>query len=164
MRNLILYAAAVGLACGACQKPSPRLNAPPHGVAENTSDLRDTFAHMIDNGLLADMTISDIHFVPHRALLNSLGEDRLCRLAGLIEVYGGVIRFNPTVTDEDLIARRTETVMAFLADEGIDTSRKVLTHDLPGGRGMDATQAILIKKNEATYKPKQQTGLFGKSN
>ncbi len=157
MNRLLLGTAVLAVLCAACQQAAvPRLNAPPHGVAEETADLQDTLSHMMDNALLIDMSISDIHFVPNRAMLNSLGEERLERIAGLIELYGGAVRFNSYSTDEDLLEQRTDIVISFLAQRGVDTQAEVLNHELPGGRGMDAKQAILIKANEATYKPKAQ--------
>lgn len=154
-RFLLLCVVATGVACGACQKPGKRLNAPPHGSSTEDSQLRSTYAHMVDNALLADMTVSDVHFRPHRAALNSLGEERLCRLALLMEAYGGQIRFSTNVTDRELFEQRTEEILAFLAEAGIDTSVEVLVHDLPGGDGMDAVQCVLIKQHEAMYTPKK---------
>ena len=158
MRNLLVGALALVMVCGACQKPTPRLNAPPHGVAEEACELQDTFNHMIDNGLLVDMTISDIHFMPHRPILNALGQERISRLAQIMDMYGGVIRFNTDVRDESLIAQRTEAIMTALEDAGLDTSQEVLRRDMAGGDGLDAAQCILIKTNEATYKPKKDSG------
>ncbi len=159
MKRVLIGAVLAGLLC-ACQQPQARLNAPPHGTTERPSELQDTYAHMIDNALLEDMTMSDIHFYPHRAALNSLGEERLQRLAGLIEVHGGEVRFS-TNEDDELVEQRTEAIVAYLARQGINTSHEVVTRDLPGGRGMDAKQAILIKAGEATYTPKENKG--GKS-
>jgi hypothetical protein len=153
MKHLLVWTAAAGLLCAACNSPEPRLNAPPHGVPEETSKLQSMYHHMIDNALLAQMTVSDVHFLPHRAILNNLGEQRLSRLSSLMKSYGGVIRFNTALEDQALIDKRVEAVRLFLAEAGIDTSTEVLRHDLPGGPGIDATEAILIKANEATYKP-----------
>ena len=155
MTRLVPGVIAVLAVCGGCQKPAPRLNAPPHGTTENPIELRDTYAQMVDNALLADMSVSDAHFVPHRSMLNSLGEERLHRLAGLLELYGGTIRFSTDVEDEELIRTRTDAIVAFLKQEGADTTANVLKRDMPGGRGMDAAQAILIRVNEGRYKPKK---------
>lgn len=152
MKSLLLPALAVCLVCNACQRAAPRLNAPPHGLPEQSSELQDTYLYMVDNGLLEDMTISDIHFTPHRPALNTLGEERLCRLAGLLEVYGGVVRFNTSIPDVNLVQQRTDAIRAFLNEQGVDTTTEVLTRDLPGGRGMDAKQAILIKARDMEAK------------
>ena len=89
---------------------------------------------LTDNALLADMTVSDRHFLPHRAKLNHLGVQRLSRLASLMDAYGGVVRFNSELDDEELIAQRTEAIVEFLAEAGVDTTREVLVEDMPGGR------------------------------
>jgi hypothetical protein len=108
---------------------------------------------MTDNALLADMTVTDIHFIPHRAMLSPLGEDRLRRLASLMETYGGEIRFNTAVEDESLTARRLDVIVDFLMDAGIDTAVEVVAVGMPGGRGVAAAEAILIKRHQATYQP-----------
>jgi len=152
MRRLLLGILAVCTICG-CQGAKPRLNAPPHGQTANPSDMQASYEHMIDNALLTDMTVSDVHFLPHRARLNALGEERLSRLASLMQEYGGTIRFNTDLADDDeLVERRTEAILAFLDEVGLDTSAEVLAQGLPGGDGMPAEEAILIKQNEATYK------------
>lgn len=156
MRRIPLLLAVLGLLYGGCQQPVTRLNAPPHGTTDVTSDLHDTYEHMTDNALLANMSIGDIHFLPHRPMLNSLGEQRLGRLAALLNMYGGIIRFDTRVRDEALIAERTESIMDYLASKGVDTTSEILTRDLPGGRGMDASQAIMIRANEGVYKPKKK--------
>lgn len=161
MGRLLLGTAVVALLCGACQKPAARLNAPPHGTSDSASDLQAEFTHMIDNALLIDMTLSDVHFVPHRAMLNSLGEERLARLAALMELYGGTLRLSTKATDEALIAKRIDGVRKYLSDAGIDTAAEVVTLGAAGGRGMDAGQAVLIKAHEGTYVPKKKASAAG---
>lgn len=141
-----------------CESPGPRLNAPPHGDAEEVSNLRDQYEHMIDNALLADMSINDAHFLPHRPLLNSLGEERLARIAALIEMYGGEVRFNAADRDAALVAARTRAIVEFLREQGIDIATDGVEMNLPGGRGVDAAQAIVIRAGEGTYKPKRGAG------
>ncbi len=158
MSKLLVCTVVLGAACAACNSPSPRLNAPPHGTAESSSEMQGTFVAMTDNALLADMTVSDIHFVPHRAILNSLGRERLSRLAALLEAYGGTIRFSTNVEEERLIRDRTEVIVAYLGEAGIATSADTVRRDLPGGDGLAAGEVIQIKTNEATYRPRKSTG------
>jgi hypothetical protein len=157
MIRLLWCTVAVGLVCGACQKPVTRLNAPPHGVAEQKSELQAEYTHMADNALLADMVVSDVHFAPHRAILNSLGEERLSRLAALMELYGGTIRLSTNETDSELVAQRIDQVQKFLSEAGIATTTETVALGLPGSRGMDAAQAVLIKANEGTYVSKKKS-------
>lgn len=151
MPRTVFFATAALLLLTACNEPKQRLNAPPHGTAEKTTDMQGTFAYMSDNAMLADMSVADMHFLPHRAQLTTLGEERLARLVSLMEEYGGVIRFNTSLEDQALVDARTRTIMDFLAEAGVDTTKEVLTRDLPGGDGMDANEAILIKAKEGTY-------------
>lgn len=156
-RSLLNTALICLVACAACSTRSPRLNAPPHGVSDRVVDSQGTFVYMTDNALLADMTVADRHFLPHRALLSTLGELRLRRLVSLMDAYGGTIRFSTNSTDGELTQQRINTVMEFLAQAGVDTTSEVVVQDMPGGRGMDAAEVILIKANEGTYKPKDTT-------
>lgn len=156
MKRLLPGLLAAGLVCGACQEPAPRLNAPPHGVQGKAAELQAEYTHMVDNALLTDMVVSDIHFVPNRAMLNSLGEERLSRLASLMELYGGAVRLSTNVTDAKLVDERIEQVRSYLCAAGIDTTAETIVAGPAQGRGMDAAQAVLIKANEGTYVPKKK--------
>lgn len=160
-RLVVVCAVVLGLACGACQKPAVRLNAPPHGTAEEKSPLEAEYAQMIVNALLADMVVTDNHFVPNRAILNSLGQERLIQLAALLQEFSGTVRFSTNETDKALVSARTKQILTFLSDQGIAADSSVLVQDMPGGRGMDANEAILIKVNEGTYRPKSGAGRAG---
>lgn len=138
-----------------CESPQPRLNAPPHGEAEEVSNLRDLYDHMCDNATLSDMAVNDSHFNPHRASLNSLGESKLVRMAALIEQYGGDVRYNAAMRDDALVDARVRSLVRFLNDHGVAVREDDIVRDLPAGEGMDATQAILIRANEGVYKPKR---------
>ena len=72
-----------------------------------------------------------------------------------MQAYGGTIRYNTDETDEALLAKRTDSVMQFLREAGITTTSETVTRDLSGGKGMNATEAVLIKANEGTYDPKK---------
>jgi hypothetical protein len=138
-----------------CNEPNARLNAPPHGEPYTTAESQGTLVYMNDNALLANMTMCDMHFMPHRGLLNENGLVRLSRLGQLIQQYGGTIRLNTDETDESLISKRTDTIMQFLREAGLNPTSETLTRDLSGGRGMPATEAVLIRANEGMYKPGQ---------
>ena len=157
-RLVVVCAVVLGLACGACQKPTARLNAPPHGTSAEKNPMEAEYAQMIVNALLADMVVTDNHFVPHRATLNSLGQEQLIKLAALLQEFSGTVRFSTNETDKALVSARTKQILSFLGDQGIAPNSSVLVEDMPGGRGMDANEAILIKVNEGTYRPKSSGG------
>lgn len=156
MRRTLAVMVGMGILVVGCETPQPRLNSPPHGAAYDVSDLQGMFVYMSDNAILSDMTVSDMHFLPHRAQLNGLGEQRVMRLAHLLNAYGGTVRLSTNLTDDELIHQRSEVVVAQLAEHGVDTTAELMRVDLPGGAGMDAAQAILIKQNEGTYKVRKQ--------
>ena len=157
MRRIWVAAFIVSLVSLGCNSPGKRLNAPPHGETDNPSNLRETYTQMTDNALLSDMTMNDSHFLPHRALMNDLGLRRLNRLAELIEAYGGTICLNTDETDESLIARRMQAIVDYLSEVGLDTTDELVVVDMPGGTGMLASEAILIKQKEGTYDPKKKS-------
>lgn len=158
MIRVTLSACVLAAALLGCNSPGQRLNAPPHGEAQSTSDLQGTFVYMHDNALLANMTVGDRHFMPHRPALNTTGVERLSRLASLMEAYGGTIRFDTEETDEKLNHARLKAIRDFLAEAGIDTTAETVTMDLAGGDGMDAREAILIRAHEGTYSPNKKDG------
>ncbi len=157
LRTLVVFAVLLT----GCEGPGPRLNAPPHGQTEEVSNLRDTYDFMTDNALLADMSVSDCHFLPHRARLSSLGEERLTRLAALMEMYGGAIRFSSAESDPRLVTARSQTITDYLRGLGVDVTAETVTSELRGGRGMEASQAIAIRANEGVYKPKRDSRAGG---
>ena len=156
-RTLCVVVSASLLTAG-CHSTSPRLNAPPHGAAESVHDMQGVFSYMTDNALLADMSVSDMHFLPHRSLLSTLGQQRLSRLAQLINAYGGTIRFNSNLEDDALLDKRLSTIVEYLSELGLDTSSEIVRRDIRGGRGMDASEVILIKAHEGTYDPTRDAG------
>ncbi|QOJ14259.1 MAG: hypothetical protein HRU75_06245 [Planctomycetia bacterium] len=159
-----LLATVAGLAAAGCNSPDARLNAPPHGKAEETSDLQGTLVYMSDNAMLADMHMSDHHFLPHRAMLTSLGEERLSRMAQLMQSYGGDLRYSSNLAaDAPLRKQRVDTLVQFLNEVGIPVTADAVRDDMPGGRGMDAGSAVLIKMNEGTYKPRSKSSQTGAS-
>ncbi len=156
LRTTFLVAGVLALLTG-CNTPDKRLNAPPHGHAAETSDLQGTFTYMTDNALLADMVVSDQHFLPHRAVLNDLGTQRLSRLASLMEAYGGEVRYSSDEPDEALVHARVQAIVDYLAQAGIDTTQHVVKTDMAGGEGMAATEAVLIRANEGVYNPRKKS-------
>jgi len=143
----------------ACYPPPSRLNAPPQGTSQYPHELQKSYVHMLDNAMLADMAMADIHFVPHTSELNSLGERRLKRYAKLLEVYGGTLRYDTALRDRKLIDARIKHIREFLALEGIEPGRVAVVRDMPAGTGITAEEAIVIRK-DSLHCEKEEDGLL----
>ncbi len=136
-------------------------NAPPEPDlvdGREPGEFRYTFDEMTEAALLADMSVAPHHFLPHRSMLTPAGEQRVIRLARLMHAYGGVVRLTGDQADDDLMARRADTVVALLADCGVDTTTEIVRQDIAGSDGMSAQEAILIRQYEGQYQPPNATG------
>lgn len=160
MRNIALMCLLAGFAAMVgCNEPAKRANAVEHGGDEaEVSPQAETYKNMVDNALLADMSVSDMHFLPHRATLSRLGIDRVTRLATLIQAFGGQIRMSTDETDEKLVAERTAAITEFLTTAGLEHADTLVVRDMPGGKGMSATEATAIKNELGTYQPSAAGG------
>jgi len=143
--HLTLCVALLG-AVSACQK---RENAGCQSV-RSTADARLAtyrgFSYMADNAVMRDLSIADFHFVPHTTELNGTGVARLDRLAGILKVYGGTVRYETFSTDSQLLDQRMAHACEYLALTGCDMERVQIETKLSGGRGLSAEDAIKIKK------------------
>src|SRR6185503_16118755 len=93
-------------------------------------------------GMMADMSISDIHFIPHSAELSGTGVARLERFAELLSESGGTLNYDTGSTDMALVDRRMATAEAYLAKCMPQSKRVAVVLGMPGGPGMRAKEAI----------------------
>ncbi len=107
---------------------------------------------MVDNALLHDMSVTDMHFVPHTSELSGTGAARLDRMAIMLNTYGGVVRYDTLMSDSELAQKRIDHVREYLEVAGCDVSRVEVTVMLSGGRGLTAKRAIEID-NAGTVEP-----------
>jgi hypothetical protein len=119
-----------------------RLNAPPQGAGLERPEWANYYTYHNDQGMMADRSIADLHFVPGTAGLSGTGVARLERYAELLATTGGTLRYGPTIEDETLIAERVTTAQTFLA-QAIPGAKEIeVVTGLPAGRGMGAQEAI----------------------
>ena len=97
---------------------------------------------MIRNAAAYDRSLAEIHFVPHTSRLNDLGARRLDLLSGILEEYGGTVRYETDSPDEDQADQRLDEIKRYLADIGVDTDQIEVTAMMSGGRGMSADKAL----------------------
>jgi len=127
-----------------CLDPSTRLNAPPQGSSERPNELQETYVPMVDNGMMHDLSVSEIHFIPHTAQLSGTGVRRLNRYGELLEGYGGTIHLDTVCVDETLNQARVQSVSTYLASTGLNMTNVKVETGLPQGRGMDAPAALRV--------------------
>lgn len=151
MRDTAFLAVGSLLVIGGCAGAHrPRLNAPPQGHSQNVSDVHEPYHYMVDNAMLADMSLADIHFVPHTDELNSLGLRRLDRYGSLMKIYGGTLHYETDIVEKDAISRRLQHVMDYLAGVGIEKDRIGVQTGLARGRGMGGEEGIVVHTNAIT--------------
>jgi hypothetical protein len=141
-----LLCTVFALAHFGCAEPTrPRLNAPPQGESSDKPEWGRYFDYHDDQGMLADMSIADIHFVPHSAEISGVGEVRLERYAELLARTGGRISYDTSLRDQALVEARLANARTFLKD-ALPTAKTIdVVLGLPGGRGMTTKEASLGK-------------------
>jgi len=118
-----------------------RANAPPQGYAEDHPRITHYFVYHNDQGMIADMSIADMHFIAHTSELSGAGEARLGRYAELLALSGGIINFDTKLRNEDMILARLASAREFLADS-VPGARPVdVVVGLAGGPGMRSQEA-----------------------
>ncbi len=127
---------------------------------ESKSKFASYNADMIDNAILRDMSVADIHFIAHTGELSGVGEARLNRMAKLLHTYGGTVRYETTLNDEALMAQRLAHVREYLALTGCDMERVTVADMMSGGRGLSGDEAVagfIPSKDGAKPTTKPQT-------
>jgi len=148
----------IAVLLGACQQPAPsRLNSPPQGFAERRHELGKPFQTMVDNATLQDMSVADCHFVAGTDQLSGLGVYRLKRLAEMLKTYGGTLRYDTRLEDQNLLKARLARLRDFLKDAGCDMSKVSVQPGMPGGEGLQATEAIEVLKASRKVCDQQQS-------
>ena len=156
--RLILVPAAF-VAGTACNQPLTSTDIHEASMDEASARPRAHFSYMVDNAIAHDMSIADFHFVGHTSELSGTGTARLDRMASFLNTYGGTVRYETFLSDEELIRQRLGHVREYIALVGCDMERVEVTTMLSGGRGMTAKRAIEIDDRMAV--PQNQEGSSG---
>lgn len=137
-----------------CQDPPSRLNAPPQGPSSRTHEMQNQYTYMNDNALLAEMSISPVHFIPNRPDISGVGYRRLTRYAELLQQYPGTLYYDGLTDPEPLAAERMERVRAFLAEAGVDPNLVKVELGVAGGQGLRGSEAVAVR-NYTSFSPRQ---------
>lgn len=141
---------AWSLACGlgllaGCTEPGQRLNAPPQGATERPNKMQDQYVYMNDNAMLQEMSMSSVHFVPHRPELNALGMRRLSRYAELMKEYGGTLHYDGVKDPDALADGRKDCIRAYLVSSGLEPGSFNVERGISGGDTFRASEASTIR-------------------
>ena len=140
--GLAVVAMFLGGGCDDMKKPEEKMLQAPF----NPTAMHRFHDPMVDNAAAYDMSVADIHFVPHTSHLNDLGVRRLDRLAVILEKYGGTVRYETHSTDKDANVARLAEVGRYLSDLDLDMAKVEIVEGMSGGRGMSATDAVAARR------------------
>ena len=140
-RRLILVA-ILPAAATACNKLHTTTDLQTSRMDDSRQAFGSHLTYMVDNAVLHDMSVADIHFIPHTGELSGVGEVRLNRLARLLNTYGGTLRYETLLDDEALVNQRLEHTREYLALTGCDMDRVEVAPMMSGGRGMPGDEAV----------------------
>lgn len=143
---------------GGCHEP---VSSSEHQSVRMDKTKQTPLAHltyMADNAAMQDMSLADFHFVAHTTELSGTGVERLDRLAAILNTYGGVVRYETFITDDELIIGRLDHVREYLAMAGCDMEVSGVKPMMSGGRGLAADRAIEIRKAGVTPDNEGQGG------
>ena len=135
-----------------CESPN---DPNPRDLSVNRSRVEAVNDAMIKNALKSDMALADVHFEPHSARLNGLGEHRLQQFAEILVEDGGTLRLETRSPDAELNQERLRAVAEYLAATGVARERIEVVSGLRGGRGMTAKEAIQVR--DVNFDPNTQT-------
>jgi len=158
MRAMAQLLVVGGLAAGltGCNEAASRLNAPPQGATSRPHELRENYIPMVDNAMLAEMSMSSVHFVSNSGELNALGVRRLKRYAEIMRTYGGTLHYDGVDDEDDLAQDRLNRLGEFLVAAGVPRDSFSVERGLAGGSGMNGQEARDIR--EATNFSVEQQG------
>lgn len=157
--------AIIALVCAGCSEKASRLNAPPQGMSERRHEMDRHFATMAENAAKRDASLADTHFEPHSAELSGLGVWRITRIGDMLNTCGGIIRYETSLAEEELLAARLQSVRDFLAASGYDTDLITVEAGLSRNAGGPALNAIeaRARQQEASAAPVQDSATIGGS-
>jgi len=142
MYRFLIVAAPLLVAVVGCQRPQTATQIQLTRMDQTKQGYGSHFDQMVDNAILRDMSVADIHFIPHTNELSGIGVARLDRLARLLQVYGGTVRYETLIVEEKLIEQRLDHVKEYLSLAGCDMDRVEFAPMMSGGRGLPGGEAV----------------------
>ena len=159
-RSRMLMLVTLILACAACrsnQKNFPTTEMQMRSMDEVRASYGRHFSDMVDNATLSDMTVSDLHFIPHTSELSGVGEVKLGRFSKLLNTYGGTVRYETMNENSELVKDRMQHVHEYLSLTGCNMERVEVAVMMPGGSGIPGDEAV-ERYRQPFDKPRMKTG------
>lgn len=126
-----------------CHDPEPTItmNSPPGSEDADRTTVGEYFAYHNDQGMMADLSIADMHFIADSEHLSGIGEARLERYAELLATSGGKLHYDTRIDDAVLVDARLRVAREFLMQVSPGSKRIDVVLGMPRGRGMDAIES-----------------------
>ncbi|MFQ5501905.1 MAG: hypothetical protein ACE5EQ_06340 [Phycisphaerae bacterium] len=143
LTGMLCAGAWFAVAAGACVPPEDTvsLNSPSLTDFREQRTLGEYFAYHNDQGMMADRSIADIHFIPHTAELSGTGQARLERYAELLSTTGGTLHYDTRLGDADLVELRIASAKTFMSKAVPSVYPIDVVVGTAGGRGMPASES-----------------------
>ncbi|MCO6436636.1 MAG: hypothetical protein J5J06_06065 [Phycisphaerae bacterium] len=152
-----------GLLAGCGQKAITGVQMTEQKMDQNIAAKKIYLAVMAENAMRQDMTVSDLHFVPHTAELNGTGVNRLDRMAQSLNTYGGTLHYDTVESDDVLVNARLDNIREYLALTGVNMDNVDVMTGISQGRTMPATEAMRIMEagtaKQGGQQQQQQQGM-----
>jgi len=139
--NRVIVASAVLIALCGCQDWNWPKD-PVMGQPFAPTDMHRYYTPMVENAAMHDMSVADIHFVPHTDALNELGMKRLNMLGVVLAKYGGKVRYETDSNDKERNQARVAQIKRYFVEAGYDMTHIKVAPEMSGGRGMMASDAL----------------------
>jgi hypothetical protein len=142
MKPLLILTIGLSLASlGACGSPSTTTRPNQLKGAHNMWVAEELRTRSIENGVTAERSVYEHHFVPGTSELNPLGLRDLELLARHFRSHGGSLEVRRGEASEDLYLARRVAVADELATAGIDPERIAHAADLRAAFEIESVQA-----------------------
>lgn len=143
---------------GGCQEGQKRTDpiSQPQPITAQAHPIKYQLDSMTNNALLANMAVSDMHFIPHRPYLTDLGCQELNRMAWFVQRYGSTIILDLAQQDSDLAKYRKKVVEDYLLACGLPAEKVEVVFAMPASTGLPADEAVAIYKGTRYKPPKKQ--------
>ncbi len=140
---LMLLSVAL-IACSACRNYESSTDREHFRMDQTKSTYGEHFTYMADNALMHDMSLVEMHFIPHSSEISGVGAARLERMARILNTYGGTVRYAGEEPDPKRVEQRLDHIREYLALSGCNMERVTIEEMISGGGPAPAEEAVQV--------------------